>query len=722
MKRLFTLLILVNLYLYVQLYAQWSWLNPKPQGNILNQVLRLNNGNVISIGGYGTILLSTNNGVNWIVSHRVHDTSSVLTAIYRVNDNLIFAASHESRILRSTNSGYNWENISRVAYSYNFKRLFFRDSNTGFGLFSNAVYKTTNGGLNWFQTSILANQCDDICFTDDNTGFVAGGAIVDNLLLTWIYKSTNGGLNWFNLQPPDIGPIKRIQFLNPSVGYFSGYNSIYKTTNSGVNWFSLNIPAGNNLITDFHFFNEITGYAGSYESYFLKTTNGGINWSMSLLPYYAFNTFRGIWSISFTDELRGYALIHGHIIVRTDNAGLNWARLTNSMNPYMPLKSIEFLNNNTALLGGWGTTNDYIIWKTTDSGINWTGIVPYDYQTSTGVIYDIDFPSNSTGYAVGGGGSKGYVYKSTNSGNNWIKLDSMGTGSNHAVYFTSDVTGYVLGFSGEIFRTSNGGTNWTTFNSGVSFRLYSIHFVNSFTGYACGGDAVQKLLKTTDSGISWNQIYSTTGSSFSYITFINLNTGYLCSKGILKTTDEGNTWIQKTPGQLLNFHKAIFPSDSVGYAYASFGRLFKSTDSGESWGELFVPTDYHFADMNFLDNNTGYLIGDQGMILKTTNGGGNFVGIIAHNGEIPVSYSLSQNYPNPFNPVTKIRYEIPKSAFVILKIYNVLGMEVTALVNENKQTGSYEVEWDASNFPSGVYFYELTAGKFKQSKKMLMVK
>ena len=95
----------------------------------------------------------------------------------------------------------------------------------------------------------------------------------------------------------------------------------------------------------------------------------------------------------------------------------------------------------------------------------------------------------------------------------------------------------------------------------------------------------------------------------------------------------------------------------------------------------------------------------------------------------PVNFSLSQNYPNPFNPVTKIKYEMPKPAFVTLKVYNALGMEVTALVNEQKQMGSYEVEWDASNYPrSGVYFYELVAGdpsatlRVSVRKKMVLVK
>ncbi|MCH7721806.1 MAG: T9SS type A sorting domain-containing protein [Bacteroidetes bacterium] len=85
-------------------------------------------------------------------------------------------------------------------------------------------------------------------------------------------------------------------------------------------------------------------------------------------------------------------------------------------------------------------------------------------------------------------------------------------------------------------------------------------------------------------------------------------------------------------------------------------------------------------------------------------------------------YSLDQNYPNPFNPSTKIKYQIAKSGFVELKICNVLGKEVSILVNKEMQAGSYEIEFDASNLSSGIYFYTLNAGKFIQTRKMIYLK
>lgn len=90
--------------------------------------------------------------------------------------------------------------------------------------------------------------------------------------------------------------------------------------------------------------------------------------------------------------------------------------------------------------------------------------------------------------------------------------------------------------------------------------------------------------------------------------------------------------------------------------------------------------------------------------------------------EEPKEYKLHNNYPNPFNPVTSIRYDITETSDVKLVVYNTLGQEIDVLINKTQQAGSYIVEWHASNYPSGVYFYKLTAGKFTDIKKMVLLK
>ena len=112
--------------------------------------------------------------------------------------------------------------------------------------------------------------------------------------------------------------------------------------------------------------------------------------------------------------------------------------------------------------------------------------------------------------------------------------------------------------------------------------------------------------------------------------------------------------------------------------------------------------------------------------MQTTNGGVTFV---ENESRIEVTeFKLYQNYPNPFNPSTKIKYSIPlgiqRTVSVQLKVYDVLGNEVATLVNEEKSTGSYEVEFSTNNLQltSGIYFYTLTAGNFKETKKMILLK
>jgi hypothetical protein len=89
---------------------------------------------------------------------------------------------------------------------------------------------------------------------------------------------------------------------------------------------------------------------------------------------------------------------------------------------------------------------------------------------------------------------------------------------------------------------------------------------------------------------------------------------------------------------------------------------------------------------------------------------------------IPSKYELSQNYPNPFNPLTKIKYSVPQYSNIILKVFDLLGNEIETLVNEEKPAGTYELTWSAASLPSGVYFYQLRAGSFVETKKMMLMK
>jgi len=90
--------------------------------------------------------------------------------------------------------------------------------------------------------------------------------------------------------------------------------------------------------------------------------------------------------------------------------------------------------------------------------------------------------------------------------------------------------------------------------------------------------------------------------------------------------------------------------------------------------------------------------------------------------EIPQRFSLFQNYPNPFNPSTKINYSISQTIIVTLKVYDLLGKEITTLLNEEKPIGNYEIEFDGSNLSSGIYFYKMKAGNFSDTKKFILLR
>ncbi len=124
-------------------------------------------------------------------------------------------------------------------------------------------------------------------------------------------------------------------------------------------------------------------------------------------------------------------------------------------------------------------------------------------------------------------------------------------------------------------------------------------------------------------------------------------------------------------------------------------------------------------------------VGEKTAIVMTQNGylfayyPGEITGIDEEDGEgiiQPGTFELAQNYPNPFNPVTNFRFRISDFGLVSLKIYDVLGREIAILMNEQKPPGKYQVQWDASGFPSGIYFYRLKAGEFSEVRKMLLAK
>lgn len=218
-------------------------------------------------------------------------------------------------------------------------------------------------------------------------------------------------------------------------------------------------------------------------------------------------------------------------------------------------------------------------------------------------------------------------------------------------------------------------------------------FLNSLTGFCIpkGFGITGPLYSTTNGGINWVRRNELSNYSYRRIMFVNLNTGYMLA----------HDWI-------------IY-----------INKLAKTTDGGLNWVIHNLNYNTNFSKLFFSSINTGWAVGDSGVILKSTNGGVT-IGVNQISTEIPQSFSLHQNYPNPFNPAAKIRFEIPvgngRDRSVKLNVFDILGKEVTVLVNEELNPGVYEVDFDGTNLPSGIYYYSLSAGSFTQTKKMVLIK
>lgn len=401
-------------------------------------------------------------------------------------------------------------------------------------------------------------------------------------------------------------------------------------------------------------------------------------------------------------------------------------------------------------------------------------------------IIDMCFVDSLTGYAVTSdrvsGSDTEYVLKTTNAGNNWFINLSRERDFARVIFLNTD-TGFVL-HGDEILRTTNAGINWNnmpvppdnfgfdeicpisydtmwigyayiggyfldrTTNAGLNWiRQYNgagmgavnkIYMLNGRFGFA-GDYKVAHIIKTTNSGINWIPV---AGNSFTDMYFIDTLTGWKCRGDMKKTTDGGETWINQP---LPNGPSFIFSSMEqfsvinkdtiwggggvvlIGNQF--YGVLYRTTDGGANWAYQIPDTSYHIYQydyINFLNKRNGWAYNRQrhGGIYSNNGGDTNFITFSKNEFEtIPESYILNQNYPNPFNPNTIISYTLRKSGNITIKVYNLLGKEISVLVNQKQSAGSFKVVFNGKEVPSGIYFYSLFINnERKETKKMILTK
>jgi hypothetical protein len=235
------------------------------------------------------------------------------------------------------------------------------------------------------------------------------------------------------------------------------------------------------------------------------------------------------------------------------------------------------------------------------------------------------------------------------------------------------------------------------------------------------GDIVDKKWGKYNIGVyvPWQNINS---GAFAYEhEFLVGDGGEFAATPLLLRKLNDTTWTNLSQ----NLNIGFFPNKIKDLVFSililgKYGKMFQSMDFGDTWKELPTPVNISLNDVAFYGPEIGYAVGDSGTILYTSNGG--VTAVEGNQTNVPVSFELAQNFPNPFNPVTTIRYQLQKTGFVTLKVYDLIGREVATLVNEEKPAGRYEVKFDGTNLSSGIYFYRIRAGNFIDTKKFVLLK
>ncbi len=347
------------------------------------------------------------------------------------------------------------------------------------------------------------------------------------------------------------------------------------------------------------------------------------------------------------------------------------------------------------------------------------------------------------------------VYRSTNQGATWTIANSGIASSTVWVLASFSSTLFAGTQTSAAFRSTDNGTSWMNIGM-TSVRGFVRHHDTLF---ACQW-APAAVLRSTNNGVSWTATGSLPGtigglwpmaSHGSYL-FVGGQTG-----GIVRSINNGATWEIANDG-LTN--TTVYALTTLGnYVFAGTGGngVFRSTNNGGTWtaanAGIANQTVYALLAKDSLviagTANSGVFVSKDSGATWNAKAGGGILALAADNqylyagtfegakrrpwteivtnvepatGSTPTSFELFQNYPNPFNPTTNIKFKVPSSNVVSLRVYDLLGREVATLLNEVKAPGTYEVKLDGTGIASGVYLYRLTAGNQSVVRKMILMK
>jgi len=674
----------------------------------------------------------------------------------------------DGSVVYSTDGGGSWIHSypdSLYGNRYIYTADFVSQSTGYLGGYYGLLMKTTDGGISWIHLTSPGLYYTGFEFIDENTGYVAG-------LFGYILKTTDGGNSWTYIDLSHVVPYQQLAiicFVSPSTGYLSTYppghypggsdGYLLKTTNSGTTWsFKKSFPGS--YIRNIYFPDQLTGYfvlnpsiISPTNSHIIKTTDGGISWD---------TTYQGeaVNGIKFLDANYGAVAGRNGMIRVTSNGGTTWQGTSTGYN--LTFNALDILyspgtNSTTIVAAG----DSGILASSTNWGHSWNQLCNAVTMNS---LYSIRMVDGKTGYACGGDNIVSTLIKTSDGGNNWEDLNFEGGGTLYSQSWVDNNTGYVASSGPDgIFKTTDGGLSFIQLRTGghsSSPGWNDISFINE-TGYACSGGG--EIVKTTDGGTSWIVLSSTHGTNsinslflldshtlftagdsgkisrstdggltFTAIDIINttlysvafsdIENGIAAGSGgkVYRTTNGGISWTESTAGNSA-FFDIIYITPSIVWISGE-GVMYYSFNAGETWNKA---NKFHGQEAQYsMSISDGWLftVGQKGNIIKNYANPSAPVGVKDIDYSQDYTFILEQNYPNPFNPETVINFQLLQEGYVTLKIYDVLGTEITSLVNEYKGAGRHSVQFDGSKLSSGVYFYSINAGEYHSTKKMMLLK